>query len=256
MVLIAMCVYSTHENKKDICLEKTLVSLKKTVKLNDHRLFLSINGKTDKTLQVISDNLNGINYTIIENESNLGTAKGINKCWKHRNNGEHCLKMDDDVVIHQEGWLDILVEALARDKKIGQIGLKRKDLLQTPGGQWPSTIQRLSHKPGERWIDVEFTDDIMGTCVLHSSDLIDATGGLFQGDGNLYGYDDTLKSVVSKLAGFKNCFYPYVDIDHVDNDYTNYTEWKHKIASKFQDQFNTLKNEYKSKKRSLYTAFE
>jgi GT2 family glycosyltransferase len=256
MVLIAMCVFSTDVNKKDKCLRLTLDSLRKTVKLKDHRLFLSVNGKTDQTLDIIKKTLQDDPYTVIENETNLGTAKGINKCWKLRNEGEHCIKMDDDVVIHQIGWLDILVEALSRDSSIGQIALKRKDLLQTPGGEWPSTLTRLHHKPGEKWIDVEFTDDIMGTCVLHSDALINKTGGLFQGDGNLYGFDDTFKSLVSKLAGFKNCFYPYVDIDHIDNDYTDYTEWKQKLAAKYSNQYLIYRREFESGHRSLYISMD
>lgn len=250
-----MCVYSTVENGKDSCLEKTLISLKRTVKLEQHRLFISINGTTPETLPLIHRCLRGVPYNIILNDTNLGTAKGINKCWSFRSPGEHCLKMDDDIVIHNEGWLDILIEALRRDDKIGQIALKRKDLAQSPHrNDWAhSTLVRLPHEQGETWIDVEMCDDIMGSCVLHSGKLIDVTGGLFQGEGNLYGYDDTLKSLVSLTAGFKNCFYPHVQIDHIDNERTGYVTWKQANAAAFGPQFNAIRTDIVSKRRPMFT---
>ena len=256
MVLIAMCVYSTEENKKDACLRQTLNSLAVTVDLTRHRLFLSINGATNETMGIIQECLDSRPYTIIDNKENLGTAKGINACWKYRTEGEHCLKIDDDIVIESPGWVDILVEALVRDPKIGQIGLKRTDLAQSPiaeNKEWRTRYELLPHQPGWRWMTIEVSDDIIGSCVLHSSALIDKTGGLFQGDGNLYGYDDSLKSCVSRLAGFKNCFYPHILIHHVDQEPTPFWAWKRKEAGKMQSIFHKIREEYKNGSRSLYT---
>jgi GT2 family glycosyltransferase len=255
MVLIAMCVFSTEENRKDVCLEKTLISLKKTVNLKEHRLFLSINGLTSETLRIIHTCLQGVPYGIVHNSENLGTAKGINRCWSLRQTGEHCLKMDDDIVIYNEGWLNILVEALSRDPSIGQIGLKRKDLAQNPNRtDWAqSKLVRLPHSTGQIWIDVEFCDDIMGSCVLHSGSLIDKTGGLFQCEGNLYGFDDNIKSIVSMKAGFKNCFYPHVQIDHIDNERTGYVDWKQENAAYFRNEFDVVKKKIFNGKMNLYT---
>ncbi len=233
MALISMCVYSTEENEKDECLDRTLKSLCKTVNFQRHRLILSVNGHTSKTSEMIM----GGNFTlghVIFNETNLGTAEGINRIWQYRNPGEHVIKMDDDVVINHFGWADIMEDALNRDKSIGQIGLKRKDLIESPWHPDPfykSKIQMLPHDPGQRWIVVEEASHIMGTCVMHSSDLIDTVGYLYQMPGNKYGFDDSLMSLRSKLAGFRNCFLPTIDIDHIDNGGTPFQKWKESNAA-------------------------
>jgi GT2 family glycosyltransferase len=255
MVLIAMCVYSTEENRKDECLEKTLLSLKKTTNLINHRLFLSINGKTEKTMDIITKSLEGCPYTVIDNGCNLGTAKGINKCWVQRHKGEHCIKMDDDIEIWDDvkNWIEILEEAVRRDPQIGQIGLKRVDCFEDPSTN-SSSLHSLPKKPGERWIHIEKAQHIIGSCVLHSSDLIDKTGGLFQMDG-LYGFDDCLKSHVSILAGFYNCFYPHILIAHIDPSISNFQDWKVRYAGERFKIYEETVEKLKNRQLSWYFEF-
>src|SRR5580692_10304052 len=131
MALIGMAVYSTEQNGKDEYLAKTLKSLFKTVDFKRHRLMLSVNARTDQTNHLIGiykDIISGVMY----NDINLGTAEAINLVWRHRKPNEHAVKMDDDIVIHQEGWLDRLEEVVTRDSTIGQAGLKRKDCIEAP----------------------------------------------------------------------------------------------------------------------------
>ena len=99
MALISMCVYSTPENKKDDCLLQTLLSLTETVDFSKHRLILSVNCYTETTLQILNQ-FKPILHKVIFNDTNLGTAEGINKAWAFREKGEHLLKMDDDIT-HQ-----------------------------------------------------------------------------------------------------------------------------------------------------------
>jgi hypothetical protein len=49
-------------------------------------------------------------------------------------------------------------------------------------------------------------------------------------------------SVRSKLAGFKNCFLPHIEIDHLDEGGNNYTQWKRDEASYRMKEFNEMKN--------------
>jgi len=231
MALIAMAVYSTDENKKDDCLSRTMQSLYDTVDFKKHRLILSVNAFTSRTMNgIIRDHYErGIIEKVIYNDTNIGTAEAINKVWQHRKPGEHVIKMDDDVVIHQPGWVDLMEEAISRDPKIGIIGLKRKDLIQTtwhPDPQYKSELKMLPHKPGEKWITVEKTADIMGTCTMYNNALLDKIGYLKQ--LGLYGYDDNIACHRSHLAGFYNCFLNHIEIDHIDPGDTPYQAWKHK----------------------------
>ena len=164
---------------------------------------------------------------VIYNDENIGTAEAINKIWRLREPGEAAIKMDDDVVIYKDGWVDLMEEAIGKDSKIGIIGLKRRDLIQTTWHDDPhfrSELVMLPHIPGDRWTYVERTGDIMGTCAMYSPALLDKIGYLKQ--IKKYGYDDNIACHRSHLAGFYNCFLIGVDIEHVDTGGTPYQTWK------------------------------
>lgn len=251
-----MAVYSTDENKKDECLAKTLKSLDQTVNFKKHRLMLSVNGSTEITKRIIHNNRDIIEQ-VIWNDENLGTAEAINKLFRLRKPGEHAVKMDDDVVIHQDGWLDILEEIVNRDPTIGQAGLKRKDCIENdkhPDPYYRSTLISLPQIPGQRWLMVEQCSHVMGTCVLHSSYLLDKLISLWQ--PSCYGFDDVLMSKRSLVAGFKNVFYPHIEIDHIDDGKTPYQGWKERTALAKMEEINRLMRGYEDGSVSIVYPFK
>jgi GT2 family glycosyltransferase len=251
MALIAMAVYSTPENGKDEYLARTLESLEQTVDFTAHRLVLSVNAYTDKTKSIIELH-SKIVTRVIWNDTNIGTAEAINKAWHLRYPGENCVKMDDDVVIHHQNWLYLMEEAIRRDPKIGQIGLKRRDCMEAPWvvGHYGSTLKMLPHEPGQIWITVEDVNHVMGTCVMHSSALLDKIGYLWQ--PGVYGFDDSFMSLRSKLAGFTNNFLTAVDIEHIDRGDTGFQKWKENQASEKWQAYQVAYVQFTSGNRPLY----
>jgi GT2 family glycosyltransferase len=240
MALIAMAVYCTEENKKDEYLIKTLKSLQETVDFKRHRMMLSVNGSTKQTKDTIGWFFD-LFADLIFNPDNLGTAGAINKVIALRNAGEHIIKIDDDVVIHQSGWADLMEEAVSIDPTIGVIGLKRKDLIQTPwhpDPQYRSELVLLPHTPGHKWITIERTPDIIGTCTLFNSLLLDKVG--YSRQPGRYGFEDNLMCHRSHLAGFYNCFLNHIDIDHIDEGAPSYQEWKAKHSSELFPEYHRL----------------
>lgn len=255
MALIGMAVYSTEQNGKDKYLAKTLKSLFKTVDFKRHRLMLSVNARTVQTDHLIKT-YSDIIEKVVYNETNLGTAEAINLLWKERFPEEHAVKMDDDIVTTHVGWLDELEEVLRRDSTIGQIGLKRKDCIESPdrndGDFYKSTLKMLPHQGGEPWIVVEVVNHVMGSCVLHSAELLNEVGYLYQMPGNKYGFDDALMSVRSQIAGFKNAFLPHIRIDHIDPGDTAYQQWKQDNAMQRMAEYNNTKMAYFRGIRHVY----
>jgi GT2 family glycosyltransferase len=255
MALITMAVNDTVENKRTEYTIKTLLSLSETVDYRKHRLVIIDNNSCEQTKAFLSECIRASEYIkvptkVVENllvhrhnplrfipvipalqvitlPENIGTARAINQAWKLRKEGEHAIKMDNDVVIHSSGWVDEMEEAIRRDNKIGQIGLKRKDCWECTwhaSDDFRSELKMLPQVPGERWIIVEEAKHIIGTCVMHSSNLLDKVGYLYQ--PSLYGYDDVLMSHRAHLAGFYSCFLPHIEIDHIDTGATAYQGWK------------------------------
>jgi GT2 family glycosyltransferase len=253
MSIIAMAIYDPEEANKSKITERCLDSLAETVDLKQHRLFLIDNNSCAETKQVIRRFQGWMPCTVITNLNNLGTAEAINLAWKHRKPGEHAMKIDNDVVWHQKGWLEILEEAISRMPEIGILGLKRVDCWENtkhPDPQYRSELIECPHTPGQRWIHLEKCKHIIGTCQLYNSDLLDKIGYLYQ--PSEYGYDDVLASYRSELAGFINVFYPHILIDHIDPGGTPYQTWKERHSGEQTQNVINIVNQYISGQRPIY----
>lgn len=266
MSLIAMAVYDTEENGRSEYTERTLKSLSQTVDWSKHRLVVIDNDSCEttkillSTLEFISQpqfagnfgfKINGIE--VITLPENIGTAKAINKAIAMHREGEAVIKIDNDCVIHRSGWVEEMEAVIEREPSIGIVGLKRKDLRQTPYDPDPnyrSELVQLPHKSGQDWLQVEITNDIMGTCTMLSSALLDTIGGMAQ--PSLYGWDDTLMSLRSRLAGFNNCFIPHIPISHIDTGDNGYVQVKHKQSGDTWQEYQQWHTEYCNGTRPLY----
>lgn len=244
MALISMAVYDTEENQRSEYTKQTLECLRDTVDFDRHELIIVDNNSCEKTKLIISEFLKQTNTNIetIELSENVGTAKAINRAWRHRQPNQHLIKMDNDCIVNYSGWVDEMEEAIERDTQIGILGLKRKDLLENPyrTDQFKSTLRMLPHQNGESWIIVEDVDHVIGTCQMYNYRLIDKIGGMMQ--PGIYGFDDTLSAVRCKLAGFKNSFLPHIDIDHIDTKETPYWKVKNDLAMNDMAMFNAMKD--------------
>lgn len=265
MALIAMAVYDTEENKRSEMTRRSLECISKTVNLhrsNIHRLIIVDNNSCKETKQFFNQfeydsiELHHENIQVITLPENIGTARAINKAWSLRRPGEHCIKMDNDIIINSRGWVDELEEAVRRDPTIGQAGLKRKDCWEWPGHEhsdWRSELHMLPHKPGEPWQIVEKVKHVIGSCVMHNAALLDKVGYLYQ--PSLYGYDDVIMSHRTHLAGYYSCFLPHINIDHIDPGDTPYQDWKQKhSAEQTQAVINLVHEMYNGTKPIYYGA--
>lgn len=261
MALIVMAVHDTVDNGRSKYTDRTIKSLMETVDFKKHRLFISDNGSCEETQNLYQALINWWIYhrydfdrlVIHKNGENLGTAKAVNIGLKTRYKNEYCIKIDNDVVIHNKGWADEMEEAIDREPLIGILGLKRKDLWQHPAHedrQYKSYLHMLPHKEGERWIIVEQTKDVMGTCTMFNHLLLDKVGGLYQ--PSLYGYDDVLMCYRSNIAGFINCFLTHIHIDHIDAGQNEYAKWKERESGKVTQFMINLVDEYIAGTTSIY----
>jgi GT2 family glycosyltransferase len=222
-----------------------------TVNMAKHRIHVIDNASCKATKQLLQDF--AAHITIHTNGQNLGTAKAINIAWQEREPGEHCIKMDNDVVIHQKDWADDLELAIELDPKIGIVGLKRKDCWENPNHENPhyrSTLELLGGG-NHGWIPIERVNHVMGTCQMFNSDLLDKIGYLYQ--PRLYGFDDALAAIRCQVAGFYSCFLPSIEIDHIDTGETPYQTWKEKHSGEDMRAYNQIKNAYLNGSKSIYS---
>jgi len=226
MALLAMCFHDTKENERSQYSEKCLASLVKTVNIPAHRIFLIDNQSCKKTKDMLIDMYLGYpsNVSIIGCKNNIGTAAGINKALIQRDKKEVCIKIDNDIIWREKGWVDKMVSAIYANKDIGVLGLKRDDVWQRPDHENPAYRTTIE---GE----LEICKDIMGTCTAFNPLLLDKVGFLQQ--PSVYGFDDVLMSARSYAAGFRNAFLPSIKIVHLDPCTSEYSEWKRQEAGKY-----------------------
>ena len=253
-MLIAMAVFDTVENRRTDMTRQTLESLSKRVNWKKHRLIISDNGSCDATQNLYMEYSRIFPFRVIMNGENLGTARAVNRAWSFRNLGEHLCKMDNDVVVDNDGWADEMEEVFAREPSIGICGLKRQDLMEHPNHEDEhsrTTLVMLNHKRLQTWIVVESANHIMGTCHAFSSALFDRIGYLFQGTWK-YGFDDSLASERAHLAGFSTVFIPHIVIHHVDPGQSEYTDEKARMAGELMSSYHQIVSEYKTGERSVF----
>jgi len=219
----------------------------------DHEFWIIDNDSCEKTKEIIKEYAADGFINVITNEQNIGTAEAVNLAWKHRKPGQHCIKMDNDVIIDNYDWVKEMVHAIEREARIGIVGLKRKDCWEEPNHalpDWRSELIMLPHFAGQRWIIVEKCHHIIGTCQMYSSALLDKIGYLCQ--PNLYGYDDVLASHRSTVAGMWNVFLPHIEIEHIDKGETEYQTWKEKHSAEVIQEVIKMTHEYYKGTRPIY----
>jgi GT2 family glycosyltransferase len=243
MALIAMAVHDTEENQRSKYTLQTLDSLVETVDYEKNRLIIIDNDSCLRTKNIIFNFIkeNDKWIDVITNTENVGTAKAINQAWAYRKANETVIKMDNDVVINNYGWVEEM-ELAMKLGGYGILGLKRKDLMQSPNASnhWKTELKMLPHEKGDNWVVVEESADIMGTVQMFHPELINKMGGLMQ--AGVYGFDDTLACIRAILLGYKLAFLPHIDIDHIDVGGDAYTEWKRKYAGEKMEEFYKIKD--------------
>lgn len=265
--IICMAVHDSDENGRSEYTSQTLRALMDTVDFSKHRLVVIDNASCERTREIIDDFMTPINgYHVsreedppviyIRNDENIGTARAVNKGIALRKPGEFVIKMDNDCVVNDIGWVEEMELAFKVAPEIGILGLKRKDLNDRPDApelHYQTQLQMLPHAPGEKWQIVELVREVMGTCTMYNPLLLDKVGYLWQ--PGLYGFDDVMISLRSKMAGFANAFLPHIDIDHIDAAETPYSGWKIQQTGERWEAFKEAYNSYKEGRRPIYEPF-
>ena len=252
-ILIGIAVFDSVENKRTEYTKKTYESLIKTTDPKTTDIVFVNNASCKETV----DFLNGINMPnikVIHSKENVGTAEAINIAWKEADKETFCVKLDNDVTFKQIGWAERMAECFTKDSYLGIVGLKRKDLPNEPiSEQYQTTLVYLRHKKGEPWLFenmVEYCDDLIGTCHMFNPKLLEQIGYLWQ--PGIYGFDDVLACTRSRLAGFRNAFYPSIEIEHLDDGNNPYIEWKKRYAGMYLPTIEKIEREYETGERPLY----
>ncbi len=222
-----MAVHDTATNDRTKYTAKTLESLQETVDFKKHRLIVIDNNSCEETKAVLHHyKAEGVIHQLITLNENIGTSRALNMALRQRNPGELTIKMDNDVTVHNPGWLDIMEDYIQTYPHIGILGLKRDDVY---GELIPDTTDP----------NILYNADIMGTCTAFNPLMLDKVGLSMQPSPH-YGGDDVLMSARSLAAGFRNAYIKDISITHLDDGQNAYCEWKRAEAAVYLSEMSVM----------------
>ncbi len=183
-----------------------------------HEIIVVDNGSSDGTVRWLQKFACSCpNCRIIENQGNLGFAKGCNQ-GIHAAAGEYIVLLNNDTVV-TEGWLSGMLECLLSALDVGIVGpmtncisgiQKVPDVPYRHLNQMQDFARSFRERNRKRRID---TSRIVGFCMLFRKSLVQEIGGLDEsfGTGNFEDDDFCLRSL---LAGYRNVIAGDVFIHH------------------------------------------
>lgn len=207
----------------------------------NYKIVVVDNGSTDGSQKAIKEKFPEVE--LIENEKNLGFCEGNNIAIKKelKEKTDYILLLNEDTVVKDLNFLDILVYNADKRKKIGIVGPKifyyETDIIQFGGGKINSFIGFAIHMYkgiNEKDFNVKKpyeVDYVSGACLLIKRDVIEKIG-LLDPIYFVY-YEEADLCFRAKKAGYKVKIIPKSVIYHQKYP-------MHKMDKKF----NSLKSYY------------
>jgi len=219
------------------------------------------NASEDSTFHFLKELASKGLLLAIRLKQNFGTAPALNLAWLLREEGQHAIKADSDIVVHTKGTLRRMIEVADACPSIGIVGLKRPDLIERP--DHPDLFYRskiIGLRRGDVLYVLEFCHHIMGSFTLYNKAVLKDFGFLYQfqdeREGPAYGFDDALACFRMKALKKSTCFLrAWVDktgkkevrISHIDPGeaggdafLSKYTRWKREVAAKAMARYQGL----------------
>lgn len=180
------------------CLE----SIFKNTKYNNFKVILLDNGSSDKSLEEIS---NFKNIELIKLNKNVGYSPAMNILWRYsinKYNPVYLCNLNNDLILNQPEWLDLLVNEMEKNLDYGISGNK----LIFPDGRVQILFtdldsNKIKYDSNEKYDFVKQVKSISGTSMFVRRSIIEKIGAL---DENFfYGADDLDYCLRTNKAGIK-----------------------------------------------------
>ena len=192
-------------------------------------IFLVDNFSSDGTPQLIQDFANkfkdlGIAFTTWRNNENLGCSLARNQAWE-KVQSKYTVFMDNDAAVCTSDWLERMSAHFELDAELAILGPKIiypfvPHCIQSAGVSFNragrvSFLGRGTPRDNPRFASYGEREALISACWLMRTDLRDSIGMLDE----LYHpvqYEDLDLCMRARLAGFKVCYTPDVEIYHFE----------------------------------------
>lgn len=198
-----------------LCLD----SLKDTVKDDNVEVYIVDNGSSDGTIDYLKE-LDWIH--LIQNKENLGFVRGNNVAINQIKDDD-ILLLNNDIIIEQSNWLEILQDTAYEKNDTGIVGCRlineKKEFLHAgtficPETYWGQQIGGGQSDIGQ-YSDNREVEGVVFACAYIKRQVIEAIGGLNEAFFSYF--EDTDYCLAAKKAGFKTVCCGKVTLIHYQN---------------------------------------
>ena len=239
-------------NRLDLT-KKTIEELFKNTK-RPFNMVVVDNGSEDDTVPYLTDRLSSAvnntslnDFTIINNNKNLGIAIGRNKCLlaSAKWNDQWLATIDNDVIL-PNGWLSKCIESLEKNKNFGAIGVN-----------FEKSTFPIIEKNGCK-IQFKKQGNLGTACMVFNRKLHKLLGFFNYADYGKYGEEDSDFGMRVRVAGFS---LGYIEengkhLGEGDMDAGSYREFKTASHKNNLKKFNENCRDYILGKKPIYIPYQ
>jgi len=226
-------------------LERTLSNLAVTADPALYRHIVVDNGSTDDTRRVCAR----FGVERAHNLDNVGIAQALNQCVPMLEPGQCFMKLDDDLIFFDAGWMRAMLRVLAGEPSVGGVAVPRlgREADQLCGPVVASTGPWVVDS-GESW---------WTNAALYRYEAMRDLGSFYQ--PGLYGYEDVLTGVRLRALGWRTVYLASYRVRHEgewedSREDRQYREWK--LTNRTRTNVKTLVSKFQSGARAAHIPLE
>lgn len=227
---------------------QTLWSLATTGALADAEYVVWDNGSVDDTRDMLRDleELGILDWDrVFLSQENIGCPQALNRIMRsYRKPGQHFIKVDNDVVLETNGWVNKLVAFLEEHEQVAMASAWY-DELKDESQQGRIKVRH------DGWIEAF---PVVGHCVIHRGSFLDYTGYFdVLAPDHLYGFEDVLMAHRAAAMRLKCAIVQDVRLRNIQR-HSSLDQSEHD-GERTREHVERLRSEYERRVRFIHMRF-
>jgi len=187
---------------------RTIMALRETGALDEAEVVVWDNGSTDATKQALSGLISsGVlrpDHRVVLSGMNYGCPQALNMILTGRKQGQHFVKVDNDLLARTPGWIGLMAAFLDEHPEVALLSAWYEEQDERP--------ERVLEDHGD-WI---YMFPVVGHCVMHRGEFLDRTGYFdVLAPDHLYGFEDNLMAHRAMAASYRCAVLKTVVVENI-----------------------------------------
>lgn len=196
--------------------------LLKSTQRNDLTIIIVDNGSNEETQEVIRSIEKDVDM-IIRHEWNTGYAFGVNSWMSLRDEKQHCIQIDQDMLMCSPEWWE-LMQVILQDEDIGMLAARRPTAWIDRQEKWDAYTESGFMKFERRhglWLEIPANNCLIAPILIYKGTVLDQIG--FENEATGWGDLESYHRIAA--LGLKSAYVPeiflYQEQDTLESQHPN-----------------------------------